>query len=361
MRKSIILYAAMMLIALMACKNNAKEKTEIIDLPRAETPDSVAQAMDTFFQEAAKDSMDVHSVMIVKDGNVIFSRWQSEGVDSVPHVLHSVSKTFTATAVGLAIYDGKMKLTDKIVDFFPDKLPANPSENLKAMTVRDLLTMSCGDDDDPTGTIRNAGDDWVKAFLAYPVKHQPGTFYCYNSLGTYVLSAIVQKVTGEKVVDYLNTRLFEPLHIDKPKWEESPQGINTGGWGLYLKTEDLAKMGQLLLQNGEWNGKQLIPADWVSEMSKKQVDSVNPGTRLEQAAERGMTVETSDWMQGYGYQMWRCRPGCFRADGANGQYIIVTLGLYRKFITSSSTEPLEKMMPSSSMMPFPSWAWPKRW
>lgn len=323
MRKSIILYAAMMLIALMACKNNAKEKTEIIDLPRAETPDSVAQAMDTFFQEAAKDSMDVHSVMIVKDGNVIFSRWQSEGVDSVPHVLHSVSKTFTATAVGLAIYDGKMKLTDKIVDFFPDKLPANPSENLKAMTVRDLLTMSCGHDDDPTGTIRNAGDDWVKAFLAYPVKHQPGTFYCYNSLGTYVLSAIVQKVTGEKVVDYLNTRLFEPLHIDKPKWEESPQGINTGGWGLYLKTEDLAKMGQLLLQNGEWNGKQLIPADWVSEMSKKQVDSVNPGTRLEQAAERGMTVETSDWMQGYGYQMWRCRPGCFRADGANGQYIIV--------------------------------------
>ena len=323
MRKCIYLFAAILLTVLMGCKNSATEKAEIIDLPRAETPDSVAKAMETFFQEAAKDSMDVHSVMIVKDGNVIFSRWQSEGVDSVPHVLHSVSKTFTATAVGLAINEGKMKLTDKIIDFFPDKVPANPSDNLKAMMVRDLLTMSCGHDDDPTGIIRNAGDDWVKAFLAYPVKHKPGTFYCYNSLGTYVLSAIVQKVTGEKVVDYLNTRLFVPLHIDKPKWEESPQGINTGGWGLYLKTEDLAKMGQLLLQNGEWNGKQLIPADWVSEMSKKQVDSVNPGTRMEQAAERGMTVETSDWMQGYGYQMWRCRPGCFRADGANGQYIIV--------------------------------------
>ena len=138
-----------------------------------------------------------------------------------------------------------------------------------------------------------------------------------------MLSAIVQKVTGEKVVDYLNTRLFEPLHIDKPRWEESPQGINTGGWGLYLKTEDLAKMGQLLLQQGEWNGRQIIPADWVAEMSKKQVDSVNPGTRLEDAAAKGMTTETSDWMQGYGYQMWRCRPGCFRADGARGQYIIV--------------------------------------
>ena len=313
----------MMLIALTACKNSSQQTAEIIDLPRTETPDSVNAAMDKFFQEAAADSLDVHSVMIVKDGKVIFSKWQSEGVDSVPHVLHSVSKTFTATAVGLAIADGKMNLTDKVIDYFPDKLPEEVSDNLKAMTVRDLLTMSCGHDNDPTGIIRNAEQDWVTAFLAYPVEHQPGTFYCYNSLGTYVLSAIVQKVTGEKVLDYLTPRLFEPLHIDKPRWDESPQGINTGGWGLYLKTEDLAKMGQLLLQKGEWNGRQIIPAEWVSEMSKKQVESINPGTRIEQAEERGMTVETSDWMQGYGYQMWRCRPGCFRADGANGQFIIV--------------------------------------
>ena len=318
----IAVFAAMLLV-LTACKNNVKQSAEIIDLPRVETPDNVAAAMDEFFQEAANDSMDIHSVMIVKDGSVIYSRWQSQGVDTVPHVLHSVSKTFTATAVGLAIADGKMALTDKIIDFFPDKLPADVSDNLKAMTVRDLLTMSCGHDDDPTGITRSAGEDWVKAFLAYPVKHEPGTFYCYNILGTYVLSTIVQQVTGEKVVDYLNTRLFEPLHIDKPRWEESPQGINTGGWGLYLKTEDLAKMGQLLLQKGEWNGQQIIPAEWVSEMSKKQVESINPGTRLEQAEERGLSVETSDWMQGYGYQMWRCRPGCFRADGARGQYIIV--------------------------------------
>ncbi len=318
------LLTAMVLTALMACKNKAaNEVTEIIDLPRAETPDSVAAAMDTFFQDAANDSLDVHSVMIVKNGQVIYSKWQSEGVDTLPHVLHSVSKTFTATAVGLAIADGKMKLTDKIVDYFPDKLPAEVSDNLKAMTVRDLLTMSCGHDDDPTGIISNAEQDWVTSFLAYPVKHQPGTFYCYNSLGTYVLSAIVQQVTGEKVVDYLTPRLFEPLHINKPKWEESPQGINTGGWGLYLKTEDLAKMGQLLLQKGEWNGKQIIPAEWVGEMSKKQVNSVNPGTRWEQAEARGLNEATSDWMQGYGYQMWRCRPGCFRADGANGQFIIV--------------------------------------
>ena len=338
--KKHLLLAASVLVALSACKS-VKESADVIDLPRAETPDSVAAAMDKFFSEAASDSMDIHSVMIVKDGSVIYSRWQSEGVDTVPHVLHSVSKTFTATAVGLAIADGKMALTDKIIDHFPDKLPAEVSDNLKAMTVRDLLTMSCGHDDDPTGAGRGDSVDWVKAFLAYPVLHKPGTFYCYNSLGTYVLSAIVQKVTGQKVVDYLDARLFQPLHINKPRWDESPQGINTGGWGLYLKTEDLAKMGQLLLQKGLWNGKQIIPEDWVAEMSKKQVESINPGTRLEQAEERGMTVETSDWMQGYGYQMWRCRPGCFRADGARGQYIIVVPDKNAVIAITSNVEDLQ--------------------
>ena len=340
MNKKTYLFAAAMLMVLMACKNITDATTEVVDLPRAETPDSLATAMDTFFQEAANDSMDIHSVMIVKDGSVIYSRWQSEGADSVPHVLHSVSKTFTATAVGLAIADGKMALTDKIIDFFPDKLPAEVSDNLKAMTVRDLLTMTCGHDVEPSS--RGSQEvDWVQAFLAHPVVHKPGTFYLYNSLGTYVLSAIVQQVTGEKVVDYLNSRLFEPLHIDKPKWEESPQGINCGGWGLYLKTEDLAKMGQLLLQKGKWNGQQIIPEEWVSEMSKKQTESINPGTRIEQAEERGLTIETSDWMQGYGYQMWRCRPGCFRADGARGQYIIVVPDKNAVIAITSDVEDLQ--------------------
>ena len=336
----ILLLATVTLMALTACKSNVKQTAEIIDLPRVETPDSVAKAMEGFFQSAADDSMDIHSVMIVKDGNVIYSHWQSEGVDSVPHVLHSVSKTFTATAVGLAIADGKMALTDKVIDYFPDKLPAEVSDNLKAMTVRDLLTMSCGHDVEPSWR-GDPDQDWVTIFLAQPVVHKPGSFYLYNSLGTYMLSAIVQQVTGEKVVDYLTPRLFEPLHIDKPKWEESPQGINCGGWGLYLKTEDLAKMGQLLLQKGEWNGKQLIPAEWVAEMSKKQVESINPGTRIEEAEAKGMTKETSDWMQGYGYQMWRCRPGCFRADGARGQYIIVVPDKNAVIAITSNVEDLQ--------------------
>ncbi len=332
--------AALVLMVLTACKNNVKETVEIIDLPRAETPDSIAKAMDSFFGQAAQDSMDIHSAMIVRDGTVVYSRWQSEGIDTVPHVLHSVSKTFTATAVGLAISEGKLALADKVADFFPDKLPEEVSDNLKKMTVRDLLTMSCGHDEEPSAH-RAEEQDWIKAFLAHPVVHEPGTFFLYNSLGTYMLSAIVQQVTGEKVVDYLDTRLFQPLHIDKPRWEESPQGINTGGWGLFLKTEDLAKMGLLLLQKGVWNGKQIIPAEWVAEMSSKQVESINPGTRMEDAEAKGMTKETSDWMQGYGYQMWRCRPGCFRADGARGQYIIVVPDKNAVIAITSDVEDLQ--------------------
>ena len=329
--------ACSLLMVLTVCQAQS-QRDESVDLPRAETPEKVTTAMDAFFSVAAKAKLDVHSVMIVKDGAVIYSHWQSKGAPNVPHVLHSVSKTFTATAVGLAIAEGRLNLTDKVVSFFPDKLPNEVSDNLMAMTIRDLLTMTCGHDDEPNQSKR---EEWVKTFLAHPVKHTPGTFYLYNSLGTYMLSAIVQKVTGEKVLDYLTTRLFEPLHIDKPRWDESPQGISAGGWGLYLKTEDLAKMGQLLLQNGKWKGKQIIPAEWVYEMSKKQVESINPGTRLEQAEERGMTKETSDWMQGYGYQMWRCRPGCFRADGARGQYIIVVPDKNAVIAITSDVEDLQ--------------------
>ena len=133
----------------------------------------------------------------------------------------------------------------------------------------------------------------------------------------------MQKVTGQKVVDYLQSRLFEPLGIEAPRWDESPQGINCGGWGLYLKTEDLAKMGQLLLQKGKWNGKQVLPESYVTEATRAQVPCQPAGMRPDKVAERGLTSENSDWVQGYGYQIWRCRHNAFRADGAGGQYIIV--------------------------------------
>ncbi|MGZ0174853.1 MAG: serine hydrolase domain-containing protein, partial [Planctomycetales bacterium] len=169
--------------------------------------------------------------------------------------------------------------------------PDEPSENLKAMRVRDLLTMSTGHAAEPWWS----GDEvWTKRFLAEPVVHEPGSTFRYNTPATYMQSAIVQKVTGQPVVDYLTPRLFEPLGIEKPTWDKSPQGISIGGYGLYLRTEDIAKFGQLSLQKGEWNGKQLIPANWISQATSKQVDN-----------DKASSAGNPDWRQGYGFQFWQ--------------------------------------------------------
>lgn len=273
------------------------------------------------YLEAVKEAgQDLHSLMILRHGKVVSENWFGNHAADKPHALHSVSKTFTATAVGFAVAEGRLKTTDKVVSFFPDKLPAELSDHLKALEVRHLLTMSSGHDVEP-GNIRNAAEaDWVEGFLAAPLVHKPGTFFVYNSLGTYVLSAIVQKVTGEKLIDYLYPRLFRPLGIVGAVWDESPQGINTGGWGLYLKTEDLAKLGLFILRKGEWQGQQLLPKAWFDEATASHIASLPAGRRPEQITRKTKEV---DWLQGYGYQMWRSRHNSFRADGANGQYILV--------------------------------------
>lgn len=317
---SILLLSAMIL---MGCSQQ-KSAPEIIDLPRADVSADLEAAVDSFIAATQErpvkpDSIQVHSVMILKHGEVVLERWFNGHTAQTPHAMHSVSKTFTATAVGMAIEEGKLKLDDKVVDFFKEEAPEQISDNLAAMTVRDLLTMTCGHDTE----LNNREGDWVTRFLAWPVEHTPGEYYLYNSMGTYMCSAIVQKVTGEKVLDYLDTRLFQPLHIERPRWDESPQGISCGGWGLFLKTEDMAKMGQLFLQKGVWNGKQLVNADWLKEMSSYQVPSSPSGTRYEMREEMGLTKDNNEWVQGYGYQMWMCRHNAFRADGYAGQYIIV--------------------------------------
>jgi CubicO group peptidase (beta-lactamase class C family) len=299
-------------------------------LPRGEASPALAEAFSSYLQAVADSSEELHSVMVLQHGKILAEHF---AVPDTPHILNSVSKTFTATAVGFAIEEGLLSLDDCIVDLFPESLPEPLSDTVKRMTIRHLLTMNSGHGTDPTYAVRSGEGDWVKAFLEWPVAYEPGTCYCYNSLGTYVLSAAVQKVTGEKVVDYLEPRLWKPLGIEKPYWQESPAGINTGGWGLFLRTEDLARMGLCLLQGGQFCGKQVIPPVWVWEMSAAQVPSVSAGVNERQVAEIRQDPsnpfydyfdpEKSDWQQGYGYQMWRCRHNAFRADGANGQYILV--------------------------------------
>jgi len=302
------------LISLAACspKNG--------NLPRGKASAQMDKAMSEYLQAVKDCSEDLHSIMVVQHGKVLAEHFF---VPDTAHVLHSVSKTFTSTAVGFAISEGLLHLDDKIVDLFPESVPENASDTLSRITIRHLLTMNSGHGKDPTGSVRSNDGDWVRGFMEWPIEYEPGTCYCYNSLGTYVLSAAVQKVTGQKVVDYLESRLWQPLGIEKPYWLESPAGINTGGWGLYLHTEDLAKMGLCILNGGKFDGKQVIPADWVKEMSARQVSCCPAGTNEVLMKERNVDPATSDWLQGYGYQMWRCRHNAFRADGANGQYIIV--------------------------------------
>ena len=305
-------------------------------LPKGKPSAALNAAFNNYLNAIKSAGTNQHSIMILQHGKVLASAWMNEGAPEKEHAMWSVSKTFTSTAVGFAIAEGKLKLTDKVISFFPDKLPAEVSENLKALEIRHLLTMNSGHDTDPTGAIRNSGDnDWIKSFFATPLTHKPGTYFVYNSLGTYILSAIVQKVTGQKVFDYLTPRLFKQLGITGIHWDESPAGINCGGWGLYLKTEDMAKMGQFLLQKGKWNGKQLIPAKWIEEASKKQVESFPSWSR---------TIDDSnaDWGQGYGYQMWRCRHNAFRADGANGQYIIMIPAKDAVIITTANRGDMPK-------------------
>jgi len=319
------LIVLMCLSSLYGCgQKTARQGTSATGSPaaleRTTTPEQLKTAMEKYLQSAEEQKLGIQSVMVLQHGKVLYEKWWNGGEPQTPHVLNSVSKTFTSAAVGLAIGEGRLSLDDKLVTFFPDELPDNPSDNLKNITVRNLLTMNSGHDREPD---RTKAATWAKAFLDWPVLHEPGTYYCYNSLGTYMLSAIVQKVTGQKIVDYLQPRLFDPLGIEAPHWDESPQGINCGGWGLYLKTEDLAKMGQLLLQKGKWNGKQILPKKYAVEATCKQVPCVPSWIRFDEARKSGLTPENSDWVMGYGYQIWRCRHNAYRADGAGGQYIIV--------------------------------------
>ncbi len=260
---------------------------------------------------AATDKINtVHSFMIVRHGRVIAEAWWKPEAADKPHVLNSLTKSFNSTAVGLAIESGKLSLDDPVLKFFPGDAPAEISENLKAMKVRDLLTMTCGHDIEPKSAV---GGPSVKQFLAHPVVHKPGTHFQYNSMGSYTLSAIVTKVTGQTSLEFLKPRLFEPLGIENPIWPSSLEGYSLGGGGLKLCTEDIAKFGLLYLQKGKWNGKQLIPAKWVEQATSKQVPN-----DLESHSKIGI-----DWQQGYGFQFWRCTHNAFRGDGAGGQLCVV--------------------------------------
>jgi len=279
-----------------------------VELPRsAPEAQGVSSTGVLAFVEAAEREIDaLHSFMLLRHGTVVAEGWWSPYNPESRHELYSLSKSFTSTAVGLAIAEGKLSLDDDVLKFFPEQAPAEPSSNLRAMRVHDLLRMSTGQQSEPP---RTEDAPWTETFLAHPVPFKPGTHFLYNTSGTYMLSAIVQKATGQTVLDYLGPRLFEPLGIEEPTWQASPEGISAGGYGLSVRTEDIARFGHLYLRKGRWQGRQLVPEAWVEAATARQTSNgSNPN---------------SDWDQGYGYQFWQCRHGVYRGDGAFGQYCIV--------------------------------------
>ena len=277
------------------------------DLPRS-SPEAqgVSSSAVLSLVEALDKVESMNSFMLLRHGHVVAEGWWAPYDAQSPHSLYSLSKSFTATAVGLAVAEGNLSVDDEVLKFFPEDAPAEPSANLKAMRVSDLLRMNTGHQTEPP---RKADEPWVKTFLAHPVPFKPGTHFLYNTSATYMASAIVQKATGQTVLEYLKPRLFEPLGIENPTWEASPQGITAGGYGLSVRTEALARFGQLYLQKGKWQGKQLVPESWVDAATARQTSNgSNP---------------KSDWDQGYGYQFWRSKHNAYRGDGAFGQYCVV--------------------------------------
>ena len=263
-------------------------------------------AIDTGRQE-------IHSFMFLRHGKVIAEGWWSPYGPDYSHVMYSASKTFTATATGLAISENKLKITDRVISFFPYSLPDTTGEFMKELTVRDLLTMSVGQDPEPRSMGTNG--DWIALFLSTEPVVKPGTVFKYNNMATFMLSAIVQQVTGQTVFDYLQPRIFKPLAIRGIDWDLNPQGINLGMIGLRLHTEDMAKFGQLLLQGGTWNKKQLIPKEWVKEATSFKISNSDPQSKIPD--------DINDWAQGYCYQMWRGRNNTVRLDGMAGQFVIL--------------------------------------
>lgn len=265
-----------------------------------------SEGIQSFLDALAHNEYELHSFMLLRHGRIAAEGWWAPYTRELPHMLYSLSKSFTATAAMMAVEEGRFHLDDAVLPYFSAEAPQRASDALRAMRIRDLLCMGTGHETEPVPK-RFAG--WEKAFLSHPVVYQPGTHFLYNSMATFMVSSLIQRTTGEKLVDYLMPRLFEPLGIPRPLWEENGDCISCGGWGLNLRTEDIARFAQFLLQEGRWEGKQLLSAHAIRQMTGYQIDN--------------SAGREKDWAQGYGFQFWRMRQDTYRGDGMHCQFCII--------------------------------------
>lgn len=269
-------------------------------------------ALEQLLDELESGFTEMHGLMVMRHGKVCAEGWWAPYAPGLRHGLQSLTKTYAATAVGIAYTEGLLKLEDRILDIFPEEAPEHPSENLRKLTVRDVLCMGCGMETMPGPT-----KDWIREFLATPVVHEPGTTYMYNSMGSTLLGAIVRKLTGLGLHDYLTPRLFEKIGIDPDSlsWMRLPDGMEVGGGGLYSTTENNLRLMKLYAGGGVWEGERILAADYAAKAVSLQNES---------ATEALGNPDALDNFVGYGFQIWMCRPeGVYRADGAMGQFAIV--------------------------------------
>jgi CubicO group peptidase (beta-lactamase class C family) len=231
-------------------------------------------AMLRFLDEVASRGLELHGYMLARRGQVISEGWWWPYRADRPHMLHSATKSFAVSGVGLALDEGRFRLDDKVISFFPDELPAKVSDNLAAMTVRDLLTMQTGHETEISGSVwRQIKSSWVAEFLKVPVVYRPGTHFVYTSAASFMLSAIVTRTTGQTLHQYMEPRFFRPLGMRGISWDVGPGGINPGGNGLTCRTSDLLKLGMVHAQKGVWRGRRVLSEKWVRAATSPQVPS----------------------------------------------------------------------------------------
>ena len=286
------------------------------------TPESQGISSDLFAAllrelDASKDT-EMHHFMALRHGKVICECNFAPYPKGMWHITHSMCKSITGMAIGMLIEEEKLKLDENIYDIFPDHINAFSKIFRPVITVENLLTMTSGVTFNESGIV--SGNDWLGSFLNASVNGKPGTEFQYNSLNTYVLSAIVTKRTGETLTEYLTQRLFGPLGITKYYWETCPKGITKGGWGLFLCAEDMAKLGQLYLQRGKWNGQQLVSEYWIEISTARH-------------------LKTQNGTYGYGYQLWmEQRPGSFEYNGMLGQNVIIYPDMDMVLVTNAGNK-----------------------
>ncbi len=299
---------------------------ESVGLPSGE----IAKLLDAMERE----NVPLNSIMILRHGKLCAQGWYEPYRPDTLHALHSFTKTICATAIGLLVEEGKISLSDKVISFFPEETPPQPGENLKAMEIRHLLSMTCGHESEPS----RAGQNWVRDFLHHEVKRRPGTYFVYNSMGSYMLTAILRKVTGMNMTEYLRPRLFDPMGITEYYCSKCPMGTEIGGGGMFLRTEDMAKIAQLYLQKGQWEGRQLVPRHWIEEATTPHIVQAEGWYPVINA---GM----EDYFSGYGYQIWmNSVPTGYRFDGMYAQLGVVLPKYDMVVVTTAATCRIYKVL-----------------